>query len=175
MRLANIIAYILVIVGAVNWGLFGLFDFNLVSMVFNGARATGSIITYSIIALAALWLAQWELGFIEGVLPEWLSFENDELPIITLYLAYIPVFISFMVKDKELKGWQRFVIIPLGIASCLFMVYSAVSAYKMDALYYLIVSSVIMAVGMAFYRIGGRPLALITLEKMKTKKSATEK
>jgi uncharacterized membrane protein YuzA (DUF378 family) len=36
--------------------LFGLFDFNLVSMVFNGARATGSIITYSIIALAALWL-----------------------------------------------------------------------------------------------------------------------
>ena len=56
MRLANIIAYILVIVGAVNWGLFGLFDFNLVSMVFNGARSTGSIITYSIIALAALWL-----------------------------------------------------------------------------------------------------------------------
>jgi uncharacterized membrane protein YuzA (DUF378 family) len=56
MRLANIIAYILVIVGAVNWGLVGLFDFNLVSMVFNGARATGSIITYSIIALAALWL-----------------------------------------------------------------------------------------------------------------------
>jgi uncharacterized membrane protein YuzA (DUF378 family) len=56
MRLANIIAYILVIVGAVNWGLFGLFDINLVSMVFNGARATGSIITYSIIALAALWL-----------------------------------------------------------------------------------------------------------------------
>ena len=56
MRLANIIAYILVIIGAVNWGLFGLFDFNLVSMVFNGARATGSIITYSIIALSALWL-----------------------------------------------------------------------------------------------------------------------
>ena len=56
MRIANIIAYILVIVGAVNWGLFGLFDFNLVSMVFSGARSVGSIITYSIIALAALWL-----------------------------------------------------------------------------------------------------------------------
>ena len=56
MRVANIIAYILVIVGAVNWGLFGLFDFNLVSTVFSGARAAGSIITYSIIALAALWL-----------------------------------------------------------------------------------------------------------------------
>ena len=56
MRLANIIAYALVIVGAVNWGLFGLFNVNLVSMVFNGARATGSIIVYSLIAIAALWL-----------------------------------------------------------------------------------------------------------------------
>jgi uncharacterized membrane protein YuzA (DUF378 family) len=56
MRIANIIAYILVIVGAVNWGLFGLFNFNLVSTVFSGARAAGSVITYSIIALAAIWL-----------------------------------------------------------------------------------------------------------------------
>ena len=56
MRIANIIAYILVIVGAINWGLFGLFNFNLVSSVFAGARTAGSIIVYSIIALAALWL-----------------------------------------------------------------------------------------------------------------------
>ena len=56
MRIANIIAYILVIVGAINWGLFGLFDFNLVSTVFGGARVVGSVITYSIIARAALWL-----------------------------------------------------------------------------------------------------------------------
>ena len=56
MLIANIIAYILVIVGAINWGLFGLFNFNLVSTVFAGARTVGSIITYSIIALAALWL-----------------------------------------------------------------------------------------------------------------------
>ena len=56
MRILNIISYILVIVGAVNWGLFGIFNFNLVSSVFQGARAAGSIITYSVIALAALWL-----------------------------------------------------------------------------------------------------------------------
>ena len=56
MLIANIIAYILVIVGAINWGLFGLFNFNLVSTVFAGARTVGSVITYSIIALAALWL-----------------------------------------------------------------------------------------------------------------------
>ncbi len=56
MRIVNIIAYVLVIVGAINWGLFGLFNFNLVSMVFDGARAAGSVIVYAAIALAALWL-----------------------------------------------------------------------------------------------------------------------
>ena len=56
MRIANIIAYILVIVGALNWGLFGLFDFNLVSTIFSGARTAGSVIVYTIIAIAALWL-----------------------------------------------------------------------------------------------------------------------
>ena len=56
MRIANIIAYILVIVGALNWGLFGFFDFNLVSTVFNGARSAGSVIVYTVIALSALWL-----------------------------------------------------------------------------------------------------------------------
>ncbi|MBQ8308394.1 MAG: DUF378 domain-containing protein [Clostridia bacterium] len=56
MRVINVISYILVILGAINWGLFGLFDFNLVSTIFSGARTVGSVITYSIIALAALWL-----------------------------------------------------------------------------------------------------------------------
>ena len=56
MRIANIISYILVIVGALNWGLFGFFNFNLVSTIFAGARPVGSVITYALIALAALWL-----------------------------------------------------------------------------------------------------------------------
>lgn len=56
MKIANIIAYVLVIVGALNWGLFGLLNFNLVSFVFGGARVLGSIIVYSIIAIASLWL-----------------------------------------------------------------------------------------------------------------------
>ena len=56
MRIINIISYILVILGALNWGLFGFFDFNLVSSIFTGARSAGSIIVYSLFALAALWL-----------------------------------------------------------------------------------------------------------------------
>ena len=56
MRIINIISYVLVILGAINWGLFGLFEFNLVSTIFNGARAAGSVIVYTLIAIAALWL-----------------------------------------------------------------------------------------------------------------------
>lgn len=56
MKIANIIAYVLVIVGALNWGLFGLLNFNLVSFVFGGARVMGSVVIYSLIAIAALWL-----------------------------------------------------------------------------------------------------------------------
>ena len=56
MRIANIVAYVLVIVGAINWGLFGLFDLNLVSTVFSGARTAGSVIVYTLIAISALWL-----------------------------------------------------------------------------------------------------------------------
>lgn len=56
MAIANIISYILVLLGALNWGMFGLFDFNLVSAIFMGPRSVGSVIVYVLIALAALWL-----------------------------------------------------------------------------------------------------------------------
>lgn len=56
MVIANIIAYVLVIVGALNWGLFGMFNFNLVSWIFQGPRSVGSIIVYVLITLAAVWL-----------------------------------------------------------------------------------------------------------------------
>lgn len=56
MIIANIISYILVLLGAVNWGLYGIFDFNLVSWIFQGPRSVGSIIVYVLITLAAIWL-----------------------------------------------------------------------------------------------------------------------
>ena len=49
------IALLLVIVGAVNWGSVGLFQFDLVSWVFGGQDALVSRIIYTVIALAGLW------------------------------------------------------------------------------------------------------------------------
>ena len=56
MVIANLISYILVLLGAMNWGLYGIFNFNLVSTIFMGPRSVGSIIVYSLILLASIWL-----------------------------------------------------------------------------------------------------------------------
>lgn len=56
MKIANVIAYVLVIIGALNWGLFGLLGFNFVGFVFAGARSLGSVVVYSLVALAGIWL-----------------------------------------------------------------------------------------------------------------------
>ena len=50
MVVANFIAYILCIIGALNWGLYGIFDFNLVSWIFQGPRTAGSITLWLIIS-----------------------------------------------------------------------------------------------------------------------------
>ena len=54
MVFVNLLSYIIVLVGALNWGLFGIFDFNLVGWIFGGARSVGSIIVYILVAIAAV-------------------------------------------------------------------------------------------------------------------------
>jgi uncharacterized membrane protein YuzA (DUF378 family) len=49
------IAMILTIIGAINWGLVGLFRFNLVHAIFGGVPALESII-YILVGLSGLWL-----------------------------------------------------------------------------------------------------------------------
>lgn len=52
----NKIALALVIVGALNWGLIGLFSFDLVAWIFGGSQAAlGSRIVYGLVGLAGLW------------------------------------------------------------------------------------------------------------------------
>lgn len=48
------IALILVIIGALNWGLIGLFNFNLVSAIF-GERSTASKVIYALVGIAGLY------------------------------------------------------------------------------------------------------------------------
>ncbi|MBR6719481.1 MAG: DUF378 domain-containing protein [Clostridia bacterium] len=53
--IADIIALVLVIVGAVNWGSIGLFGVDLVATLFGGQMALLSRIIYSLVGLAGIW------------------------------------------------------------------------------------------------------------------------
>ncbi len=49
------IALFLLIVGGVNWGLIGIFQFDLVAFLFGGSSAVLSRIVYTLVAISALW------------------------------------------------------------------------------------------------------------------------
>lgn len=49
------ISLILVVIGAINWGAIGLFQFDIVSWLFGGQDAIISRIIYTVVALAGIW------------------------------------------------------------------------------------------------------------------------
>jgi len=49
------LALILSIIGSINWGLVGLFKFDLVAWIFGGQAAIVSRIIYAVVGLAGLW------------------------------------------------------------------------------------------------------------------------
>ncbi|MCR4723178.1 MAG: APC family permease [Eubacteriales bacterium] len=109
-------------------------------------------------AFAAFWLFYWHFCFWDGQImkttnvPAWFNWEPDEIVIIALYAFYIPMFISVMVKEKDLKPFQRFVMPSLAILSCLFMIYCTIVSYGVQCWYFLIFLAVVMLIG-AVYRI----------------------
>ncbi len=55
MKAFYVIALILIIIGGINWGLVGVFDFNLVAAIFGKSSFIARVI-YTIIGIAALWV-----------------------------------------------------------------------------------------------------------------------
>ena len=51
----NWIAFVILLIGGINWGLVGIFNFNLVEWIFGGMNV-GSIIVYILVLLSAIWL-----------------------------------------------------------------------------------------------------------------------
>jgi len=54
MRIVNTITLVLLIVGGLNWGLVGLFGFDLVAAIF-GEMSALSRIVYTLVGASALW------------------------------------------------------------------------------------------------------------------------
>ena len=91
------------------------------------------------------------------------SFDSSELPIVTVYGFYVPIFINFMRKATDMPPFKRFVIPGLGLIASIAMVGAAVYAhgirpyqeaaangtFSCPVLFYLIVFIVVMAIGFA--------------------------
>lgn len=92
------------------------------------------------------------------------NFDSSELPIVTIYGMYIPIFIVWMKKEKELGFFKRFALPSLALLACVFMVFAAVyahgitpflnakanGAFSFPVLFYLILFAVIMLIGWIF-------------------------
>ena len=101
--------------------------------------------------LATLWLAY----FFGANLTDnsWFgvfSFDSSELPIVTVYALYIPVFIMFIKKADDVSFFKRFVMPILALCCCAFMIFASFFAHGYTVFYYLIFFSVVMAIGYLF-------------------------
>ncbi len=81
------------------------------------------------------------------------NFDSSELPVITLYGMFIPMFIQLMRKEKDLSTFKRVVMPVLGVLCCVFMIYAAFKAYGIVTCgCYLVIYVVIMVIGNFFYK-----------------------
>ena len=111
--------------------------------------------------------AVWLLYFYGANLTEnWFGifgFDSSELPIITIYAFYIPIFINWIRKEKNETVVKRWVLPILAIMGCVFMIFCAImghgvflyqkaqeaGTFSFPVLFYLIVFGVIMLLGWA--------------------------
>ena len=77
-------------------------------------------------------------------------FDSSEIPIVTIYAMYLPIFVMWMKKAKDENIGRRFIIPILAFCGAAFMVYACIIGHKFANVYYLIVFAVIMAIGGIF-------------------------
>ena len=75
------------------------------------------------------------------------SFDSSELPIVSIYAMYIPIFVMMMKKETGLGFFKRFFMPSLGILACIFMVVAACFSHGKAVIAYMIVFAVVMILG----------------------------
>lgn len=128
--------------------------------IFKEVSVTGIPVNSAIagLMLSYVWLVFWYGSVIRTEFNNELSwfgsfiFDSSELPIITLYSMYIPIFFMMLKKEKDLNKFKRFVAPTLSIIACIFMVLAAIIAHKNEVLNYLLLFFVVMLIGRIFMR-----------------------
>ena len=110
-------------------------------------------IPHNAATMGLLMAAVWLVYFYGANLTNWfgpLRFDSSELPIITIYAAYLPILFMFMIKEKDLGAFKRFIAPLLAICGSVFMIIAAAFSHKTSALWYLLLFAVIMVIGIFF-------------------------
>lgn len=55
MRSLNLVTLLLIVIGGINWGLVGLFQFDLVAAIFGGPDSALSRLIYALVGVSAVW------------------------------------------------------------------------------------------------------------------------
>lgn len=97
--------------------------------------------------LSAIWLVYFYGSQLTEPWFGFFSFDMTELPIITIYAAYIPIFFAFMRKEKDFGIFKRFIFPALAICGSLFMITAACFAHRMQVVWYLAAFAAIMLAG----------------------------
>ena len=73
-----------------------------------------------------------------------LAFDCSELPVVTAYVTYIPIFFMYMKSCRKKKFYGKCMLCTIGICACMFMVYSAIIAHRGEIFSYLCFLSSLM-------------------------------
>ena len=102
--------------------------------------------------VALLITAGWFLYFyatsLAGIWSGPFVFDCTELPIITIYLMYLPILIQWMRKETDQPFMRRFVMPILTCCGSVFMVVACIFSHGKSCLWYLLVFAVIMGIGL---------------------------
>ncbi len=118
------------------------------------------------LGLCALWMFYFYGANLTAPIFGLFSFDSSELPIITIYGFYLPIFWRMLRQHSALGPWRGLILPILGLCSAAFMVFSALYAhgvapcreaaaqgrFSFPVGFYLLVFAAVMALGRVFYR-----------------------
>lgn len=112
--------------------------------------ATGMASNSAVLGLlmSVLWLLYFYFGTILNSFGP-VMFDSSELPIITLYALYIPIYIALM-KRSDLSAFRGKVMPVLAILCSVFMVFAAIYSHKWNVAWYLGLFLIIEIIGSFF-------------------------
>ena len=101
--------------------------------------------------LAAIWFVYFVGANVSDNWFGFLKFDSSELPIVTIYVMYLPMMIMMIVKGHKDLGVAKGIVMPaLTILCSLFMIYAAIDKFRMEIIPYLVVFVLVMSVGLFF-------------------------